>query len=172
MKLIDLPRSQRRRSSRIIVVLAWTASVLCCSAPQSFSSEGVRHPKAGTLYQYNARVLAVNTRTKTFTVRGIVDPAETLTLAVYSSTKLRRGDGVVGLETAKIGEAISGTLVITPAGAIVAVETAFGRPLPPKMPASANPSGGYGLASGGHLRDPIHGNVVTSGRSSLPITFP
>lgn len=103
----------------------------------------------------------------TFTVRGIVDNRESLTLAIKPSTKLFRAGGTVTLQEGKIGEAVSGTLMINAEKKVIAVVTTFGAPLPSKAPLAVNLAEINGLASAGHVRDPLRGNVRTS-RISMP----
>jgi hypothetical protein len=126
------------------------------------AAERIRNPKIGVLYVYSARLAAMDIGANTFTVRGIIDNRENLTLAVKPSTKLSRAGKTVALREGKIGEAISGTLMINAEKKVVAVATTFGAPLPPKAPLAFNLAEVNGLASAGHVRDPIRGNVVTS----------
>ena len=103
----------------------------------------------------------------TFTVRGIVDNRESLTLSVHPSTKLLRAGKLIELKEGKIGEAVSGTLMINAEKKVIAVATTFGAPLPSKAPLAVNLAEINGLASAGHVRDPLRGNVRSS-RISMP----
>jgi hypothetical protein len=131
-------------------------------APDVSAAERILHPKVGVLYVYNARLAAVDSRANTFTVCGIVDGREKLTLSVQPSTKLLRSGRVATLRDGKIGEAISGTLIINADRKVVAVNTTFGSPLPAKAPIATRLVEVNGLASARHVRNPIRGNVTTS----------
>jgi hypothetical protein len=126
------------------------------------AAERIRNPKIGVLYVYSARLAATDVGANTFTVRGIIDNRERLTLTVKPSTKLLRAGETVALREGKIGEAVSGTLMINAEKKVIAIATTFGAPLPPKAPLAVNLAEVNGLASAGHVRDPIRGNVTTS----------
>lgn len=133
-------------------------------------SERIQNPKIGGIYQYNARLAAINPSGQTITVRGIADPHETLTLAVQPSTKLSRtGKRIAALEDGKVGEPISGTLTIASDGRIVALTAAYGTPLAPPRAAAANRILGAGLASAGRARDPLRGSTSSfATKNTLP----
>lgn len=141
--------------------IAAVVLVLFASAPAAHSSEPIRHPRVGALYQYNARLVGVNAAAGTFTIRGISDNRESLTLAVHPMTKLAHGDKLVRLSDATVGDVVSGTFTISANGTVVAVSTAFGSVIPPRAGMSTTYVEVNGLASGERSRDPIHGNTTT-----------
>jgi hypothetical protein len=149
-------------SLRSRFVAAGLCLALCFWASEVVAAERIRNPKIGVLYVYSARLAALDIGANTFTVRGIVDNRETLTLAVKPSTKLSRAGKTVALREGKLGEAVSGTMMINAEKKVIAVATTFGAPLPPKAPLAVNLAEVNGLASAGHVRDPIRGNVMTS----------
>jgi hypothetical protein len=149
-------------SLRSRLVAAGLYLALCFWASDVVAAERIRNPKIGVLYVYSARLAAMDVSANTFTVRGIIDNRERLTLIVQHSTKLSRAGETVALREGKIGEAVSGTLIINAKNKVIAVATTFGAPLPPKAPLAFNLAEVNGLASAGHVRDPIRGNVATS----------
>jgi hypothetical protein len=151
--------------SRLVAAGLCLASFFLAS--DAVAAERIRNPKVGILYIYGARLAAVDLDGNTFTVRGIVDNRETLTLSVQPSTKLLRAGKSIELRHGKIGEAVSGTLIINAEKKVVAVATTFGAPLPSKAPSAVNLLEVNGLASAGRVRDPIRGNVRSS-RISMP----
>jgi hypothetical protein len=148
-------------ASFCLVLLLWASAV--------FGAERIRHPKVGVLYVYDARLAAVDIGAKAFTVCGIVDSREKLTLSVQPSTKLLRGGGLVSLGNGKIGEIISGALIINADRKAVAVTTTFGSPLPSRAPVATRLVEVNGLASARHVRNPLRGNVTTT-VISMPTT--
>jgi hypothetical protein len=148
-------------------VAAGLSLALCFWASDVVAAERIRNPKIGVLYVYSARLAATDVSANTFTVRGIIDNRERLTLTVKPSTKLFRAGKTVALRQGKIGEAVSGTLMIDAERKVIAGATTFGAPLPPKAPLAFNLAEVNGLASAGHVRDPIRGNVATSTISML-----
>lgn len=162
MAQIESVQPRLRANSSPGVLPALFCILLFCPASDTFAAERIRNPKAGVVYVYNARLAAVDMRARTFTVCGIVDNRERLTLSVQPSTKLLRGGGVVTLGNGRIGEIISGALIINAERKVVAVTTTFGSPLPSKAPLATRILEVNGLASAGHVRNPIRGNVTTS----------
>jgi hypothetical protein len=154
------PRLSATSSSGVLPALF--CLLLICWTSDIFAAERIQNPKVGVLYVYNARLAAVDIRARTFTVCGIVDNRERLTLSVKPSTKLLRGGGVVTLANGRIGEVISGALMIHADRKVVAVTTTFGSPLPSKAPLATKLVEVNGLASAGHVRNPTRGNVTTS----------
>jgi hypothetical protein len=136
-------------------------------ASDVIAADRILRPKIGVMYIYDARLAAMDHGAKTFTVRGIVDNRESLTLSVQPSTKLLRAGKLIELREGKIGEAISGTLMINAERKVIAVATTFGAPLPARAPLAVNLAEVNGLASAGHVRDPLRGNVRSS-RISMP----
>lgn len=139
-----------------------TSCVLFLWPADASAAEHIRNPKVGVLYVYSARLADVDVKAQTITVRGVVDTRERLTLSVQPSTKLVRAGRLVPLANGRIGEAISGTLIINPEKRVVAVATTFGAPRASKAPHPTRLIEVNGIASAWHVRNPLRGNVTTS----------
>lgn len=154
------PLAGARSGSRHLAALFFPLLFIWASGASA--AERIHHPKVGELYVYNARLTAVDVSAKTFTVGGIVDTRESLTLSVHPATTLYRAGGLVPLGNGRIGEPISGTLLINAKGKVFAVSTTFGAHFQPRAPLATRLVEVNGLASARHVRNPLRGNVRTS----------
>jgi hypothetical protein len=150
------------RACSQLLAVSFSLGLFSWTPSDVLAAERIRNPQVGSVYVYDARLGSVDVRANTFTVHGIVDNRESLTLSVHPKTQLRRAGQRTALSDGKIGEAINGTFTINVNKRVVAMAATFGAPLPPKRLLATKLVEVNGIASAWHVRNPIRGNVTTS----------